>query len=769
VEEIAEEYALFSRLDITIIDAEQIEADQDHGLDEHLAILLPRVRHAIDNDVTVAAQDVEQFWDRLRTEIRTTAGRMEENFGVSAADVTADLLMELRRPKDDDGAWRDRRVSPPRKVSALGLKGFRSFADDRFALPSVALVYGANGSGKTSICEALEIIWSGQTQRMPDDIGLTEYARHLNRDREGFSLRYALGEDSSGAPKRMVSELEEEPATSLGRTVLAQHVLAEMASSAPKERLGAFLKASGLALPELEKKRIETLRRAAFDEANSALEETGITPMGAVNTNPLQHLGRKLSGSFAAELPAVDQLEGADEALVRVTQGAWKSNLPTADPRLTDLLAAVDTALAPFASRAISAPDPAKEIAEALSALRAEAERLRQSGDPLRLLSQQFSRAMSSAVRSSQQSASVSRAPVPPTTVARWLAHARGLERSVAGLEDLVPTISDPGWRRHLEEYLEALHAAIHRSSADDLEKMTHADEAPLLPPPSSAEPDPDLLKAVGFTRVPQLSLPVLEAMGELHTQLTERAARLDSLAAKLERHPARFFASRAARIMPALFRFQLIRDLTNQRGALARAQEALVTELLDDRLFPVVRELVAALVRFEWYFEALKFRSDKEGLHLTGLATKDKSKDVRFLLNAAERTVVGIAWFLALHILQPKNDRRVLVLDDPASGFDSMNKAAFIATFRSVVRLLKPEQLLITTHDDALLALLEQEFAQLDGWPADSGVLRCRRTAPGPSEVKQLRRTAATTARADLEGELRKLSFEPREFIPVA
>ncbi|HEU4943747.1 MAG TPA: hypothetical protein VFT10_01150, partial [Solirubrobacterales bacterium] len=354
--------------------------------------------------------------------------------------------------------------------------------------------------------------------------------------------------------------------------------------------------------------------------------------------------------------------------------------------------------------------------------------------------------------------------PVPPATAARWLSHVRGLEQSVAGLDELAPSIQDAEWRKRLEEYSETLHAAIRRSSANELEKMVSAEQVHLPPPTAAAQPDPNLLEAAGFAKTPQLSRSVIEAMMEVHAQLTDRAARLDGLAAALERHPARSFVSRAARIMPALFRFQLIRDLTAQRGSLARAQEALVEELLDERLFPVVQELVAALVRFEWYFKPLKFRSDKQGLHLTALATDDDSKDIRLLLNAAERTVVGIAWFLGLHILQPKEDRKVLVLDDPASGFDSINKAAFVATLRAVVRLLEPEQLLITTHDDTLVALLEQEFASVDGWPQDFEVLRCQRTAPGPSEVKPATEEEGQRPQADLASELRKLAFEPLE-----
>jgi hypothetical protein len=190
------------------------------------------------------------------------------------------------------------------------------------------------------------------------------------------------------------------------------------------------------------------------------------------------------------------------------------------------------------------------------------------------------------------------------------------------------------------------------------------------------------------------------------------------------------------------------------------RAQETLVNQLLGERLFPVVQELVACLTRFEWYFHPLHMRAEGNGLHLTGLATGDDTQDIRFLLNEAERTAVGIAWFLALHILQPPTDRRVLILDDPASGFDEMNKAAFLATLRSIVHLLEPKQLLVTTHDDTLAALLEQELAVVEGWPSEFGQLRCRRTNSATSVAEPWPEAEIPRQPTDLDSELRALGF---------
>lgn len=98
--------------------------------------------------------------------------------------------------------------------------------------------------------------------------------------------------------------------------------------------------------------------------------------------------------------------------------------------------------------------------------------------------------------------------------------------------------------------------------------------------------------------------------------------------------------------------------------------------------------------------------------------------------LNSAERHVVGVAWFLALHLLQPAERRRVLVLDDPTSGFDTVNRGGFIATLRAFARLTRPEQLIIVTQDDMLAAVFAEEFASVDGWPGTVTRVRCSRDA---------------------------------------
>jgi len=754
VEEIAGEYALFSRLDLNIVN--RTATERDDCLDEALTSLLPRVRGALRDEVTVATQDVERFWEELSQEIEQTAEELEGEFGgETTANSVREVKQVLRSGSRGATSEADTGVAP---ISRLEIDDFRSFGRAEFAVPAVGIVYGSNGAGKTSLCEAMEILWSGRSSRIPEGVKAHTYERHLKREGRPFRLRCYFEE---GGEPSDVTEIRNGPSASLGRTVLPQHSVDEMAGSSPQERFRAFLSASGLELPDFEE-RVADARRKMFEDANVALGLVDIERIRAVNANALNHLRAQLEAGFAAELPSDAELEGAAEALATVTDGAYQAKpIPGFDPaELRAKVEAADAALGQVRAELDRAPDPSPAAEAAAEALGRESERLAAGAAPLRqLLDHLRTRELDRGVQA--ESAPSSFSPVPPRPAAHWLAHVRGVEHSIPDLEQSLGEIDDKAWRDRLQAYIDALHVALDASSAEELEKLVAAgDEAPAALSRPLAPPPPALLEAAGFIREPVASEAVSAALEYLYQRRVGYAAALSRLAAALSRHPGPFFSARAARIMPALCDFELSREVAKPTGAVTRARETLVGRLLDDRLKPVVQELVSALVRFEWYFdEPLEVAVKGREMRMWGLSAGDPELDIRMLLNEAERSVVGIAWFLALHILQPKPCRQVLLLDDPASGFDETNKAAFVATLRSLLHMLKPEQFLITTHDDAVVALLEQELGEVGGWPPEMAVLRCSRRSDGSSEVLPGR--SDSLGKADLERELRMLSLQ--------
>ncbi|MHB8243663.1 MAG: hypothetical protein ACYDHN_16965, partial [Solirubrobacteraceae bacterium] len=253
----------------------------------------------------------------------------------------------------------------------------------------------------------------------------------------------------------------------------------------------------------------------------------------------------------------------------------------------------------------------------------------------------------------------------------------------------------------------------------------------------SQAAPELDeLYRSAGFASVPDEPAGIRASVEFLVRLLDDQLSELEKLHRELKTHPSRKFHVHADSVLSALCHFELARRMRNA-GPILDASEKLVGDLLRERLAPLVRELVASIVRFEWYFKPLLVPEEGGKVVLGGLATTQADLDARLLLNSAERTALGIAWFLALHLLQPPDRQRVLVLDDPISAFDAPNQAGLIGTLRAYVRLTRPEQMIIATHDDVVAAALAQEFAPVDGWPTQSRRLRCRRDSNDCTKIE--------------------------------
>jgi energy-coupling factor transporter ATP-binding protein EcfA2 len=128
-------------------------------------------------------------------------------------------------------------------------------------------------------------------------------------------------------------------------------------------------------------------------------------------------------------------------------------------------------------------------------------------------------------------------------------------------------------------------------------------------------------------------------------------------------------------------------------------------------------------------------------------MATGSENHDIRALLNAGERSVVALAWFLALHLLQPAADRRVLVLDDPFALLDVTNQAAALETLRVFVRLTQPEQFIFSTNDENTAQAVLSELTKVDEWPERVAEVRLARGSDDASCAEYKPETAEPAA----------------------
>ena len=307
-------------------------------------------------------------------------------------------------------------------------------------------------------------------------------------------------------------------------------------------------------------------------------------------------------------------------------------------------------------------------------------------------------------------------------------------------LRPLTGQIASSRWATQLGSFLEAATRALDATPFHELEEAARSDRehaASPVPPRvrkvSQAPVDPALAKDAGFPQSEALSLPqaLIGPLEDFARSLREYAGGVSAYSRSLSSAPLMKLRESEDELIDALARFEVSRVL---RQPLAHAQEAMLDRLIAGPMAPLLQELVAALTRFEWYFHDVRMDVSDGQIRLSGLATEEADIDIRLLLNAGERTIVMIAWFLALYILQPAPLRNVLVLDDPFSTLDENNRAALIATLRMLVRLTRPDQVVISTHERVVAEALTREFGAIEEWPDTVCRIECSRSADGVS-----------------------------------
>lgn len=712
-EDLIERYALFRRVDLNLVRRDEL-ADRD-ALDLALAPLLPQCRSLLGTEIS--KREVRRFWDVLRSRIADAAAELDDVFEDFRDSIGAEAAERIV------GDMASVPVLPaPTPHHSLELSNFRSFRRATVDFSPISVIHGPNGSGKSSILEALEISWAQRSQRQPSDVDSAEYSRHLPRDGVG---RFAVAHRQD-----IVNEISTSATVELQRCVLTQEAVSSLVSSSPRNRYAELLTTTGLEIPDL-RRRTGDLVADAKREADSALQAAGLPPLPRSDSVALRHLASALRSNFVKAMPSVAELNGIEAVLANASHGAFHPRRWN-DESASTLLAEIDAASASALNASENGQSVASAFAVALAATERAARRRHDAARATRILLD----ALSAPTPHETSDPDVAAAPAPVQTrlAARWIAHSQAIDEAARQFRADAELLDDPWWSRRLQGYAEALERAVEVVPMDKLQPLASA------APPSSTHRTPITLSAslyepAGFTSTPPSKEEIVAPLRTLAEELQHQASVLDTIAETLKAHPAQTFAVHSHRVLHALCRFELARVLRRE-GPIAHASEELVRDLLQGRLAPVLRELVAAIVRFEWYFQPLQIPDHERRVILGGLATAEADLDARLVLNSAERHVVGVAWFLALHLLQPPERRQVLVLDDPPAGFDSVNQAGFVATLRAFVRLTRPEQLVVATHDDGLAAVLAEELAPVDGWPSATARLRCRRDSANGSTV---------------------------------
>ena len=736
VEDMIRQYALFNRVDLNFV--ARADVGDKAKLDDALAPLLPRCRAALDKKVEISKGEVIEFWQALRERIEETAEGLDEMFGDfrrAAGSRIADALVEGLDQSQDLPA-----IAP---LHALRLRNFRSFAKEKVSLAPVTVVHGANGSGKSALLEGMEMLWAGTSQRSSLGVEAREYERHLRRGGDGEF------EVANGGPA--ITSVADSFQAETVRCVLTQDAVANLANQAPGARYEQFLAITGLEIPELDRRTKRVLDSAKKD-VDTVFALAGLKPLKSSAANGANHLRKALGGNFTERLPSVKELAGLEGLLADRSGGAFAARKWKGEGEALAAAEGADETLAsmPDDSDVSPALDAAVRVFKELSSARHEV------ASAMRKLLEAMPVPEPQREEPSGKQKGKETPPISPRIAARWLSHGRSLSGAAADFKEESTEIEDAGWAKRLLSYAESLESIAEQVPQRELEKFTpshyvpEALDRPVRVPKS-------LYHEAGFAEPPVSDpaelIPVIEEYVDL---LRAQAGVIDALVLELLSHPARQSPERSAEVLGALCGYEVAR-LVRRKGPVVSASEDLVGRLLRGRLAPVVRELLSAFVRFEWYFEPLLIPDGDREIVLGGVATKRADLDARLTLNSAERGILGLSWFLALHLLQPEDRRRVLALDDVSAAFDDSNRAGFAATLRAFVRLTRPEQVLVISHDDGLARLLAEELAPVDGWPEEVKRLRCRRDENDASIVVEEEENERSVG---MQGEMEQLGL---------
>ncbi len=175
-EALAREVVVFARVDLNLVPRSAL--GDPSRLDDALAPLLPRCRATLGQEISKG--EVNKFWQMLRNEITKAANALPDIFGSARSTAAQDAEKALIAGEADQ-----QQLPALRPVAQVSIRNFRSFGEASVKFAPATVISGSNGSGKTSLLEALEIGWAGTSQRKPPDVNAAEYARHLPTDGEG--------------------------------------------------------------------------------------------------------------------------------------------------------------------------------------------------------------------------------------------------------------------------------------------------------------------------------------------------------------------------------------------------------------------------------------------------------------------------------------------------------------------------------------------------------------------------------------------------------
>ncbi len=163
----------------------------------------------------------------------------------------------------------------------------------------------------------------------------------------------------------------------------------------------------------------------------------------------------------------------------------------------------------------------------------------------------------------------------------------------------------------------------------------------------------------------------------------------------------------------------EMPQSIEEVKKALEQRMEKILMEHLPSTLGKVWEELTLTLTSASWLLpDRPNLKLEQHGKSLSVQVGKS-GRYIRYIYNAAERHLLGLAWFFTYYIAKRRFDEAWMLLDDPAQEMDQPSFREFVRLWETLLRLHQK-----ICRPFTMIAALHQEERALDAARATNGKL---------------------------------------------
>ena len=154
-------------------------------------------------------------------------------------------------------------------------------------------------------------------------------------------------------------------------------------------------------------------------------------------------------------------------------------------------------------------------------------------------------------------------------------------------------------------------------------------------------------------------------------------------------------------------------------KKAFEQRLENVLKDHLPSTLGKVWQEITMTLTTAAWLLpDQPELKLEQRG-KLLSVQTSESGRYIRYIYNAAERHVLGLAWFFTYYLAKRRFEEAWMLLDDPAQEMDQTSYRELVRLWETILRLHQKKK-----HPFTMIVALHQEERALDATRATNGRL---------------------------------------------